>query len=347
MEDHVSDVIMNNITWLHLSDWHQRGKDFDRRIIRDALIKDIKNRVQISPQLKKIDFIIFSGDVAWSGTSEQYSGAINDLFDPLLQVTGLPKECLFIIPGNHDLDETEFRFLPEGIKNPFQTENEVQQWLNYEKERNYLLTPFTAYQHFVTTYTGQESPGYASIRQLEIRGQKVALLGLNSALMCRRNKQISSDGEKVNDNRFLIVGEHQIYNALNKIIDDDLKIVVLHHPLDWLIEFDQTRIESRLLSNFHFLLHGHRHYPQIRTGNSSEGDCVIISGGASYDRRIPTDPRYNSSYNFVHLNFENGKGNVYWRRWSDRRNGGAWIEDTETYKDGQYEFPLPQQLLPK
>jgi hypothetical protein len=25
------------MTWLHLSDWHQKGMDFDRKVVRDAL----------------------------------------------------------------------------------------------------------------------------------------------------------------------------------------------------------------------------------------------------------------------------------------------------------------------
>jgi hypothetical protein len=30
------------LTWIHVSDWHQKGKEFDRRVVRDALIEDIK-----------------------------------------------------------------------------------------------------------------------------------------------------------------------------------------------------------------------------------------------------------------------------------------------------------------
>ena len=30
---------MSGLTWLHLSDWHQRGTDFDRKVVRDALLE--------------------------------------------------------------------------------------------------------------------------------------------------------------------------------------------------------------------------------------------------------------------------------------------------------------------
>lgn len=48
---------MAGLTWLHLSDWHQAGEDFDRNVVRDALVKDIEERARIHKDLEKIDFI--------------------------------------------------------------------------------------------------------------------------------------------------------------------------------------------------------------------------------------------------------------------------------------------------
>ena len=45
---------MARLTWLHLSDWHQRGPDFDRGVVRDALIDDIRDRAQIDSRLEQI-----------------------------------------------------------------------------------------------------------------------------------------------------------------------------------------------------------------------------------------------------------------------------------------------------
>jgi hypothetical protein len=80
---------MAGLTWFHLSDWHQRGREFDRQVIRDALIRDIYQRKEISPDLARVDFIVFSGDVAFSGKQEEYRAAIKNLFEPVLEVTGL------------------------------------------------------------------------------------------------------------------------------------------------------------------------------------------------------------------------------------------------------------------
>ena len=94
------------ITWLHLSDWHQKKSgESDRQLVLDALISDIKERNFLSPHLYKIDFIVYSGDVAFSGQPEEYIAARRNFFNPLLEAANLRRDQLFIVPGNHDLNK--------------------------------------------------------------------------------------------------------------------------------------------------------------------------------------------------------------------------------------------------
>ena len=332
---------MAGITWLHLSDWHQKGKDFDRDVVRNALIEDIEDRAKIHADLAKLDFVIFSGDAAFSGQAEEYQVALEQLFTRLLEATGLQQSSFFFVPGNHDFDRDELNYLPADIKQPFTTEKQVQDWLIDNKKRNHLLKPFAAFTDFVREFTGQEQPTYTSIRRFVVDGKQVALLGLNSALMCGRNK--NTKGE-VSDQTFLIVGEPQLYEPLRQIANVQVRITVLHHPFDWLTEFDRNRVEARLIRGSHFILCGHLHKPNVTVQVGMAGDCVIIPAGASYDRRVPLNPRYANSYNFVHLDFETGKGTVYLRRWSDTRDGGKWLKDEDSCEDGVFQFLFPQSL---
>ncbi|BAT53545.1 hypothetical protein NOS3756_25060 [Nostoc sp. NIES-3756] len=327
---------MAGISWLHLSDWHQKGQDFDRDVVRDALINDIRKREKISPDLAKIDFIIFSGDVAYSGKKEEYEAAQKYLFDPVLEATGLPIERLFIIPGNHDIDRDAFELLSNSILKPFESNEQVNRWLTDNKKRDRLREPFEAYREFVTQYTHQTQPDYSSIRKLYINGKRVGLLGLNSALMAGRNK--SPSGE-VKDYGELIVGEPQFYDALKQLASFELRIAVLHHPLGWLAGFEQDLIRKRLQDKdgCHFLLCGHQHESEVYQVAGTTGNCVTIPAGSSYSNRD-----YHNGYNFVHLNLENSNGTVYLRRWSDKRN--QWIKDIESAEDdGQVNFLLPQK----
>jgi len=143
---------MSNLTWLHLSDWHQKGKEFDRIKVRDALMKDIKERTMISSDLAKIDFIVFSGDVAYHGTSEEYQAAIEEFFTPLLEAAGVGGDCLFVIPGNHDLDRNAFKYLPESLSRPFTSNEQLQDWLTDQEGITRLLHPFKQYSDFIAKF---------------------------------------------------------------------------------------------------------------------------------------------------------------------------------------------------
>ena len=100
---------MNNITWLHLSDFHFRtdknpkGKveDYNRSVVFDSLLRDLKSYPKDNNL--SIDFIIITGDIAYSGRKDEYKQA-KEFFTKLLKIFGLKKNRLFIIPGNHDVD---------------------------------------------------------------------------------------------------------------------------------------------------------------------------------------------------------------------------------------------------
>lgn len=333
---------MTRLNWLHLSDWHQKGRDFDRTVVLDALLADIRQRKAIDPSLEKVDFVVFSGDLAYQGQAQEYETARERLLDPVLEALGLKPDRLFMVPGNHDMDRDHiYKRLPPDLQAPFKDDALAKEWLEDEELRTQALGPFKAYRAFVAGYTGQASPDYAAILRLNAAGKTIALLGINSAWLCARHKD--GNGE-VDDARHLVVGEPQIHAALEQIKDAEVKIAVLHHPFDWLADFDRARIESRLGRDCHFILRGHEHQPQVHVVNGTGGHCVVIPAGASYDRRVAENPRYTNAYNWVSLDFASGSGTVYLRRWSEQL--GKWIEDIEAaYPNGQFSLnSLPKNL---
>ncbi|MCX6579874.1 MAG: tetratricopeptide repeat protein [Candidatus Aminicenantes bacterium] len=328
------------LTWLHLSDWHQKGMDFDRKVVRDALVDDIKKRRDIHPDLEYLDFMVFSGDLAFNGKKEEYQAAAEHFLAPVLAAAELDKSRLFIVPGNHDLDRDSFELLPPGIQKPLTDAEKIKYWLEDNERRERMLSPFKAFNEFVNSYADGNFSAYAGSRQLTIGGKTIALLGFNSALMCGRNRDKK---KKIDDKGKIMVGEPQVYELLKKHGDADLRIVVLHHPFDWLTEQDCNGVEIRLKKEAHFILCGHQHRPKVTIETGTDGSCILIPAGASYDRRKVSDQQYNNSYNFVHLDFENQKGEVFLRCWSDRNN--RWREDIDACSNnGRFAFPFPKGI---
>lgn len=328
---------MGCISWLHLSDWHQGGVDFDRTVLRDTLLADIESRSRIDPSLQSIDFVVFSGDASNRGTKAELEATRDQLFAPLLAALNLPPDRLFLVPGNHDMDRGAHDLLPSGLRSPLTTDTDVQKWLGDSNRRERVLEPFQAYTAFVTEYTGQPDPAYASVNRWTLGGRSVALLGLNSAWMCARNMV----GNRVDDHGHLVIGEPQIHAALAAIAGDDLRIVVMHHAFEWLAEFDRARVESRLKSAADIILWGHEHRPQVREEKGTDGHCLIVPAGAAFDGRVANNPRYTNAYNFAVLDLETRRGFVHLRRWNEGKT--CWVEDADIGKGGRFPFSLPKQ----
>ena len=160
--------------------------------------------------------------------------------------------------------------------------------------------------------------------------------------MCSRRKDQS---KRFIDQGNLCVGEPQFYEALKQISEADIKIAVLHHPLDWLIPFDRRRVGNRLKRNCRFILHGHGHEPGASANTDTNGYHIVIPAGACYDRRKPPGSDYVFSYNYVHLNFDKDEGTVFLRRWSEENR--TWLKDYETRPpDGKISFSIKGPEIP-
>jgi predicted phosphodiesterase len=334
--------MMGGLSWLHLSDWHQGNTEFDRTVVYKRLIEDIKNRTRtISQDLDEIDFIVFTGDVSYSGKQEEYERVRREFLDGVLEASGVEANKLYIIPGNHDVNIDDFRYLPSELREPLESEEKVQEWTDDDRGRYVVLQPFYFFNKFVQDYTEWEHSDYAPFDIFDKDGKRIAILGLNSAWMCNRHKT----NDKIDDKNYVLIGEHQIRKSLNEIDKEnvDLRIAILHHPFTWLKDFDCRRNEHLLTENCDFILTGHEHTPEAKMIQNENGFYMQISTGACFSQRIPNDPIFINAYNLVHLDIEKKSGKVYLRRWCDEQD--RWIEDFQTSRNnGRKRFNLTIQV---
>jgi 3',5'-cyclic AMP phosphodiesterase CpdA len=329
---------MNRITWLHLSDFHFRAGAqhvWNENIVLDALLDDVRSRM--AGDGLRPDFVVVSGDLAFSGQPAEYDLA-GKFFDELLQATGLGKERLFLVPGNHDVDRRAISRGAQAVTDALDARDAANAILSTPGDRQLVLARFQGYAAFVNGYLAGHLPfndeGYYYVKTLDLAGQRLALLGLNSAWVA------ASDQDKAQG---LLLGERQTRTALREAdgADATLKLALLHHPLDWLREFDQNDSGALLLDRCDFLLHGHLHQTATAQLTSPDGAATILACGACYKTRESPN-----MYNWVRLDLAAGTGTVYLRRYSDAR-GGFWAPDTLTYRNvtnGEYTFALRGQL---
>jgi hypothetical protein len=342
-----SEISMGTVTWVHLSDWHQRGVDFDRKVVRDALLRDIEERCRnISEDLRRIDFVAFSGDLAFSGKREEYRVALQEFIGPILIACGLvgngkPRlDRFFLVPGNHDVDRDLASLLRTNLRF-FSDRAKLLGALGSDHARRIVLGPMQAYEEFVRADLSGAGCGrctdYGFQCRFDVDGVSIFVVGLNSAWLCGTNND--SSGE-IDDYGNILVGEMQLDLALRDPEKSDLVIGMLHHPFNWLAlkdgVKDRIRIRDRLMNECHVILHGHEHELAVSAYVSTYGNCVIIPCGSSYDRR----DRANG-YNLCTVDLDTHEGRAYLRRFdADRR----WLPDIRTSRpnaDGSFPFQIP------
>src|SRR6266850_6022192 len=96
--------IKRSLTWLHLSDLHVRsGDQYDQRVALSALINDLV--AIVDTQGLHFDVVFITGDIAFSGRTEEYDLAGRFLRD-LSSAISVPMDLVFCVPGNHDVDRS-------------------------------------------------------------------------------------------------------------------------------------------------------------------------------------------------------------------------------------------------
>ena len=333
---------MTPLTWLHLSDLHfQNGDSFERNIVLEELLKDVGEQIQREQFC--LDFIAVTGDIAYSGKTNEYKLA-QEYFDRLLKVTATPKERLFVVPGNHDLDRSTITAGARQIGENFDQQDIVNDVLGSTRDMKLMMRRFKAFQIFLKKYNltrplDEVPPPLYWNYEFKHAGRKILLSGLNSAWIC---------GSDEDDRNRVVIGERQVRGAL--LVDNadneqtpTIRIVLMHHPFDLLREFDEDISAALLMDGCDFILHGHLHKTSLNQLTSPDNACMRIAGGACYKSR-----KFPNTYNFVSLDFDKGLGRVILRKFFNER-GGHWASGEGIYRNapgGVWQFQVPAHFYP-
>ena len=274
---------MRPIHWLHISDIHMRPRDaWSQDVVLRAMCEHIeRQRTEL-----EIDFILVSGDLAYSGKSEEYV-LVRQFFDDLATASGVPTGHIFCVPGNHDIDRDRQKLCFRGARVVLQNPSATDAFLASPVADDFvtLLKRQENYRNFQVSYFGDQPRiltddglGYAT--KLTIDGVRLAILGLDSAWLAE------GGGD---DHMKLLIGERQILNAIGLVENSGdpphIVVAMAHHPTHLLCDFDRRSALVRIDRSCQFFHCGHLHEPEARpTGNNPRG-CLTFAAGASFETR--------------------------------------------------------------
>ncbi len=297
-------------------------KHLDRMLpLLDSLWKDLA--YQIEELGGPLHFVVFTGDVGYSGKSDEYRLAKKHFFRPLLKTTGVAPERLFLVPGNHDVDWRVTDLLNTETLRGMTGADTFDRLLEDQVASNVLLAPLAAYSTFVRDFRGKmrtpatsRNPRYSYTSLLEVGSAKVAITGLNSALLSGIVR--TSDGKRL-DRGNLRLGARQLAEIQDASDRGILSIVIAHHPLDWLQESDSHQMADALASRGGLFLCGSLHSPRMEF-HTLQGRAMVMTAGCLHD-----SPSFAQAYYLAQLNLQTGEGVVHLRSFSPALR--RWVAD--------------------
>lgn len=261
---------------LHLTDFHyssdSSSKAKQKRVIDQFLAKS---------KDEEIDFVFFTGDLTFSGKRfDDFIEAKDALLDPLSKKYNVTQENIILCPGNHDVDRSRVR-------------NSVLKFIDDELNSNQKLNkfadsgnedlidsfkPLENYHEFLDlTYKnshvvlGDQYQEFFSVHKRNFGDRKIGIVSINTAW-----RAVGND-----DRNKLLFPEIALHQAAEKLDNVDLKILLHHHPLKYLREFNEYEIEDIIHNYFDISFSGHMHKSMTGVTITANDGMAKIAGSAT------------------------------------------------------------------
>lgn len=307
-----------HISDLHLREnWHEEQGFVLREFFQD-----------LEKQISEIDdvFVIFTGDILQQGKDPETYQYFSDTFGAKLSALGLSRERLIFLPGNHDVDraytQSQFSVL-KGIQEREISETDFNN--NVYGDQNELLKrkfqPFLEWQESVSDWPLTKNLFCG--RGFNLTGE-IGIYCLNTALYSFGGLK-DEESNTISDYQMLPVETRRLHewveNSTHKY-----RILAMHHPHDWLVDWAGKEIDKLCFRYFDLVLSGHVH----------KNSAYHITSGPETLARCVAPPLFSTNsdmlgYSILEIQEETKGLTIHYRQWvEDRFVLGTALSKTDT-----------------
>ncbi|MBU0631470.1 metallophosphoesterase, partial [bacterium] len=264
------------ISILQLSDLHftQANNSILKKI--EKVVDAIKNEIEDSTYL----FLVFSGDIAFSGNKSEYEIAERFIYDLKDKISAYVKDIrieLIFTPGNHDCDfsdnqEVRNILIDKILKDPSSiTEQLILTCTAVQKDFFEFVEKLNSKENIMHELSNALFRRY----NYNIDGYKLAFNSYNLAWVSKKNE---SQSEIVYPTSF--INKSDISND-----EYDLTISLFHHPLHWLEHSNMRQFKELINSTSNIVLSGHEHTHSAKKESkiNNENHIEYIESGVLQD----------------------------------------------------------------
>ena len=283
---------------IHLSDLHLKN-DAENRFRIEKLRDDLA-----ALPLGSNVITAFTGDLVQSGDREQYDVLFEELLGPLIEAD----HQIAIVPGNHDVERHladsagTARFLKDRTSSYLFSGSSFKP-TPYKQNPNGSLNSYRTLEDLFEPYAERSFYGY--VKQIG----DVSVVGMNSAWLSHERAKGDSDRGK------LRVEPHVLSKYAKGLPEIGFRVLLLHHPLDWLEEATRDAITSIATESFNVVLFGHVHTADLTS-------LVRNENGATFIQSPPLRADWSkgtNGYAVIRCNTASGASEITYRSYSKSR----------------------------
>lgn len=317
----------------HVSDIHLKSEDdlvLQRtQQIASALFRYLPNADAI--------IILATGDIAFSGLKEQYEIATKFLHDVVIR---LKKErdvpiYILVLPGNHDCDFTQGGSVRDAVLAAIKAEGEA----GIDSQRiQVCMEVQKAFIEFRTSLQPldpiNDDPLWTQYK-IEIAGKTVSVDCLNVSWMSQRRELPGS----------ILFPTSKFRPKSSEEVD--LRVVGLHHPLNWFHQASYHGFRSLIRNTGHLVITGHEHVQGAGEVNDALTQPSAYIEGAALQPHSVSDP---SGFNVVEIDLGQQQYRVDIFQWSGEAYTpkdivGSWSTYRKLPEKSNNEFSISEVFI--
>lgn len=285
--------------FLHISDAHfgikpKETGNTTTQAIHSNYLNKLTVQIKSEFQKEKFDFVVFTGDVAWTAAHSDYSAA-KVWLEELLKEVQLTASQLYICPGNHDINREEIEEL--AFPDSQETANK---YLRVERLEKHLAKRFAEYNLFCDEL---------GVPQYVIGGVKNHMVGIceeEEFRIISMNTAWYAKGDDVKDKMWVGANLVEVIKYELGKLPQKPTIVIMHHPhTSWneqersnYLECKNVYAEVCRLADL--VLCGHTH--ETKGTNITVERALVASSGAIWQNRC-----YIHNFYVYDVAFENAE----------------------------------------
>ena len=296
---------------VYFSDIHLTGErpENEGKVI-SAFCDDVKKQLQTIPHDET--FVLIGGDLVQAAdNTDSYNTFWEKILCKLISY-GVSKRNIICVPGNHDA-QREWVVENIDLYAPFisrqYNESKFNDLVN-GNQSSMFADKFKNYSDFVT--------GKLEIPKFDVIGFPVEINAdwsvycMNTALSTFTGLDNNEYPQLKDDMRRLNVDTRRLYEWLE--VNSKKKILLMHHPMEFLVEPVDEELSKLVKLNFDLVLTGHTHRQDILCNNNRGESYIWCKAPQLY-----TDKHDKQGYCLIEL-CGNAVEKIIYREWFDSRN---------------------------